>query len=126
MCNNRGWRITSRGAIIECECHGDFHDGIFDVDLLEIYTTWPPSISQSVTLDPIPWIIKNKYGLVKVPVHFNVYQPKCLTKCPFGLVADKANVTDKHDHNHDTPFTIMLNVVLNVRCTFVFKRSITH
>ncbi len=30
---------------------------------------------------------KNKSGLVKVPVHFNVYLPKFLTKCPFGLVA---------------------------------------
>ncbi len=31
---------------------------------------------------------------MKVHVHFNVYYLKFLTKCPFGLVANKANFTD--------------------------------
>ncbi len=53
---------------------------------------------QFVMLDtsPMPLTSEIKSGLVKVPVHFNVYQPKFqfVTKCPFGLVAEKVKVTD--------------------------------
>ncbi len=27
------------GAVIRWECHGDFYAGMFDVDLLDIYST---------------------------------------------------------------------------------------
>ncbi len=43
---------------------------------------------QSVTLgtSPIPQSSKNKFGLVKVLVHFNVYWPKLLTKYLFMVI----------------------------------------
>ncbi len=47
-----------------------------------------PSLDQSVTLctSPMPRTSKLKTGLVKVPVHFNVYYPEFVIKCLFGLV----------------------------------------
>ncbi len=51
-------------------------------------------IIQSVTFG------KNKSGLVKVPVHLNVYWSKFLTKCPFGAM--QCSDLSKPLHNSDT------------------------
>ncbi len=43
---------------------------------------------------PMPLTSKIKSGLVKVPIHFNVYSPEFVTKCSFKLVTEKVMVTD--------------------------------
>ncbi len=42
---------------------------------------------QSVMLgtSPMPLTSKNKYELVKIPKHFNVYKPEIFNKMPIGV-----------------------------------------
>ncbi len=83
----------------------------------------------------MPLTNKNKCGLVKVPVHFNIYQPEFLTKCPFGLVVDQANVTDCI-HQYSKQYIMItslypslekaMKVCLTVSPTFIQRNPLHH